>query len=144
MSEASLTELLDAAFEARKFSHAPFSRFHVGAAVRCASGAVYTGSNVESSSYGLTLCAERLALCIAIHNGERDITEIAVVCSTKDAPGPCGACRQFMVDFAADATVIMSNLRGNRRTATVRELMPWGFGPRELAEAERPEDSAKP
>ncbi len=140
MSEQSLNELLEAAIAARQRSHAPFSCFHVGAAVRSASGAIYTGSNVESSSYGLTICAERLALCIAIHNGEQEITEIAVVCSTKGAPGPCGACRQFMVDFAPDATVIMSNLEGARRTATVGELMPWGFGPRELAEADRTQD----
>jgi len=137
VSEQSLNELLEAAIAARQKSHAPFSRFHVGAAVRSASGAIYTGSNVESSSYGLTICAERLALCIAIHNGEQEITEIAVVCSTKGAPGPCGACRQFMVDFAPDAIVIMSNLEGARRTATVGELMPWGFGPRELADADR-------
>ena len=141
MTDQTLEELLEAAIEARKNSHAPFSRFHVGAAVRGGSGRIYTGSNVESSSYGLTLCAERLALCIAIHNGERDITEIAVVCSTQGAPGPCGACRQFMVDFAPDATVLMANLTGDRRTATVGELMPWGFGPRDLAAAQKsPED----
>jgi len=137
MSEQSLNELLDAAMAARQQSHAPYSRFRVGAAVRSASGTMYTGSNVESTSYGLTICAERLALCIAIHNGEQEITEIAVVCSTKDAPGPCGACRQFMVDFAPEAVVIMSNLEGVRRTATVRELMPWSFGPGELADADR-------
>jgi len=140
MTDQGLEELLEAAIEARESSHAPFSRFHVGAAVRGASGKVYTGSNVESSSYGLTICAERLALCIAIHNGESDITEIAVVCSTQDAPGPCGACRQFMVDFAPDATVLMANLRGARRTATVAELMPWGFGPGDLVAAQQHTD----
>jgi cytidine deaminase len=137
MSDPSLDELLGAAITARERSHAPFSRFHVGAAVRGASGTVYTGSNIESSSYGLTICAERLALCIAIHSGEQEITEIAVVCSTQDAPGPCGACRQFMVDFAPDAVVLMANLEGARRTATVAELMPWGFGPRELEAASK-------
>ncbi len=140
MSQESLEELLEAAFTARESSHAPFSRFHVGAAVRSASGAIYTGSNVESSSYGLTICAERLALCIAIHSGEKQISEIAIVCSTQDAPGPCGACRQFMVDFAPQATVIMSNLQGVRRTATVQELMPWSFGPSELSAAQGQKD----
>ena len=135
MSDESLEELLEAATAARKNSHAPFSRFRVGAAVRGNSGKVYTGSNVESSSYGLTVCAERLALCIAIHSGEHEISEIAVVCSTQGAPGPCGACRQFMVDFAPSAVVLMANLDGARRKATVGELMPWGFGPRELATA---------
>ncbi len=140
MSKDSLNELLEAAISARNNSHAPFSRFHVGAAVRGGSGTIYTGSNIESSSYGLTICAERLALCIAIHSGEREITEVAVVCSTQEAPGPCGACRQFMVDFAPGATVLMSNLQGDRRTASVAELMPWGFGPTELAAAERADD----
>ena len=140
MSKQSLDKLLEAAIAARQQSHAPFSRFQVGAAVRGSSGTIYTGSNIESSSYGLTICAERLALSIAIHSGEDDITEVALVCSTKGAPGPCGACRQYMVDFAPQATVIMSNLQGERRTATVGELMPWGFGPKDLAEAERPKD----
>jgi cytidine deaminase len=140
MSEQSLDELLEAAITARQKSHAPFSRFKVGAAVRGSSGTIYTGANIESSSYGLTICAERLALSIAIHSGEDDISEIAVVCSTKGAPGPCGACRQFMVDFAPDATVLMSNLQGQQRTATVSELMPWSFGPQDLSEAERPKD----
>ena len=74
-----MEDLLDAALEARQRSHAPYSQFKVGAAVRCASGRVFTGSNVESSSYGLTICAERLAICIAMHEGEQEITEIAVV-----------------------------------------------------------------
>ncbi len=141
MSDASLQELLEAAITARARSHAPFSRFRVGAAVRGASGKIYTGSNVESSSYGLTICAERLALCIAIHSGEREISEVAVVCATQDAPGPCGACRQFMVDFASEAMVLMANLNGDQRTASVQELMPWGFGPRELAAAEKSAES---
>jgi len=137
VSDLSLDELLGAAISARERSHAPFSRFRVGAAVRGASGTIYTGSNVESSSYGLTICAERLALCIAIHSGELDITEVAVVCSTQGAPGPCGACRQFMVDFAPDAVVLMANLEGARRTAMVAELMPWAFGPSDLEAASK-------
>jgi cytidine deaminase len=125
-------DLLKAAFEARTRSHAPFSRFQVGAAVRADGGRIFTGSNVESSSYGLTICAERLAICIAIHEGHKAITEIAVVADTEGAPGPCGACRQFMYDFAPNATVVMSNLQGERRTVQVGELIPWGFGPDDL------------
>ncbi len=127
-----MDRLIQAAREARKRSHAPFSRFLVGAAVLTADGTIHTGSNVESSSYGLTLCAERLAICIALHNGDRDIREIAVVADTAGAPGPCGACRQFMHDFAPQATVHMVNLQGDKRVVQVEELIPWGFGPDDL------------
>jgi len=126
------TSLLDAAKKARAQSHAPFSQFHVGAAVRTRSGKVFTGSNVESSSYGLTLCAERLAICSAVHEGDTDIIEIAVVADTAGPPGPCGACRQFMYDFAPEATVYMENLAGKVREAGVSELIPWAFGPSDL------------
>jgi len=125
-------ELVAAAFEARGRSHAPWSRFQVGAAVRVASGRVYTGSNVESSSYGLTICAERLAICTALHEGAKEINEIAVVADTTGAPGPCGACRQFMYDFAPNASVVMANLKGDRRVVPVGDLLPWGFGPGDL------------
>jgi len=134
------TALLDAAKAARFQSHAPFSKFRVGAAVRTRSGKVFTGSNVESSSYGLTLCAERLAICSAVHAGETDIADIAVVADTTGPPGPCGACRQFMYDFAPDATVFMENLSGAVREAGVRELIPWAFGPSDLLD--RPPASA--
>ncbi len=128
MSEA----LLFAAKKARAQSHAPFSKFQVGAAVRTRSGKIFTGSNVESSSYGLTLCAERLAICRAVHDGDADIVEIAVVADTAGPPGPCGACRQFMYDFAPDATVYMENLSGGVREAGVSQLIPWAFGPSDL------------
>lgn len=127
-----LEDLLQRAIEARGKANAPYSEFPVGAAVRGGSGTVYTGSNVESSSYGLTLCAERLAICFALHHGETEITDIAVVADTEGAPGPCGACRQLMFDYAPDSTVLMSNLHGDRRVATTRDLMPWGFGPSDL------------
>ena len=135
--------LLDAAREARKRSTAPYSNFEVGAAVQGGSGAVYTGSNVEVSSYGLTICAERLAICVALHEGETDLTHIAIVADTEGAPGPCGACRQFMFDFAPEATVIMENLRGVQRTTTVQILLPDAFGPADLERfrARRQEES---
>jgi len=132
MSNTTSGSLIEAALSAREQSHSPFSKFRVGAAVRTRSGRVFTGSNVESSSYGLTLCAERLAICIAVHEGHSDITEIAVVADTDGAPGPCGACRQFMYDFAPQAVVFMENLRGDSRQVQVEELIPWGFGPADL------------
>lgn len=125
-------DLVREAIAARERSHAPFSNFRVGAAVRTSTGRVFTGSNVESSSYGLTICAERLAICIAVHQGDCEITEIAVVADTQGAPGPCGACRQFMYDFAPKARVFMENLNGARREVGVEELIPWGFGPSDL------------
>ncbi len=130
MSERALVE---AATKARLCARALYSNFQVGAAVLGKSGRVYTGSNVESSSYGLTLCAERLALCVALHEGEEEILEIAVVADTDGAPGPCGACRQMMYDFAPQARVTMENLRGDQRVVQVGELLPWGFGPGDLA-----------
>jgi cytidine deaminase len=136
------TSLLDAAKAARRQSHAPYSKFQVGAAVRTRSGKTFTGSNVESSSYGLTLCAERLAICRAVHEGDADIVEIAVVADTEGPPGPCGACRQFMYDFAPNATVYMENLSGRTREAGVSQLIPWAFGPSDLLDR-RTEDSSE-
>lgn len=139
-----MDDLVKAALEARNQAYAPYSRFQVGAALRTASGRIITGSNVESSSYGLTLCAERVALSIAVHEGEREIVEIAVVADTSGPPGPCGACRQMMFDFAPDATVVMENLKGDRRVVQVAELIPWSFGPDDLASfhSRRPQDEA--
>ncbi|HCP46039.1 MAG TPA: cytidine deaminase [Deltaproteobacteria bacterium] len=131
-----MNDLLDAAIEARGRSHAPYSKFLVGAAVRGATGRIYTGSNVESSSYGLTICAERLAICTALHQGETELVEIAVVADTQGAPGPCGACRQFMYDFAPKATVLMADLHGDTRTVSVEDLIPFAFGPGDLASFE--------
>jgi cytidine deaminase len=124
--------LLQAARDARSRAHAPYSQFAVGAAVRGASGRVYVGANVECSSYGLTLCAERLAVCAAVLEGEARIDAVAVVADTEGPPGPCGACRQFLFDFARAATVHMENLKGDRRDASVEALVPWGFGPQDL------------
>lgn len=128
-----MKDLIAAAGKAREQAYCPFSKFQVGAALRTASGRIITGSNVESSSYGLTLCAERVALSIAVHEGEREIVEIAVVADTSGPPGPCGACRQMMYDFAPNARVVMENLNGDRRVVQVAELIPWGFGPDDLA-----------
>lgn len=125
-------DLITEAFAARERSHSPYSNFKVGAALKTADGRVFTGANVESSSYGLTLCAERLAICSAIHAGVTEITEVAVVADTAGPPGPCGACRQFMFDFAPDAIVHMENLHGDRRSIAVEALIPWGFGPSDL------------
>ena len=129
-----MKELLDAARAARQQSFAPYSNFLVGAAVRGASGRIYTGSNVEVTSYGLTMCAERLAIFTAGHEVERELKAIALIADTVGIPGPCGACRQLMVDFALSGTVLMSNLEDQLWEKTVEELVPWSFGPDQLTE----------
>ena len=131
-------DLIAKAFSARERSHAPYSNFQVGAALRTADGQIFTGANVESSSYGLTLCAERLAICSAIHAGATAIEELAIVADTKGAPTPCGACRQFMFDFAPNAIVHMENLHGDQKSSMVEALIPWAFGPSDLLDRGTP------
>lgn len=128
----SLLPLVEAALAVRGRAHAPWSGFNVGAAVRAPSGRIHAGANVEVSSYGLTLCAERVAISTAVVAGDRDFDAIAVVVDTDRVAGPCGACRQFLVDFAPDAVVVLVPLRADPVTTTVRELMPLAFGPADL------------
>lgn len=120
-------ELVVAATDARRWAFAPYSDFMVGAALESTDGSVFTGANVESASYGLTICAERVALVKAVSEGYTRFQCVAVVADTADLTPPCGACRQLLWEFAPDATVILANLRGDRRTFTVKELLPHGF-----------------
>lgn len=129
---ADLQPLVDAAMAVRTKAHAPWSGFQVGAAIRSPDGSVHPGANVEVSSYGLTLCAERVAIATAVVAGHRNFDAIAVVVDTDRVAGPCGACRQFLVDFAPDATVVLVPLRAEPVVTTVRELMPLAFGPADL------------
>src|SRR5262245_55833229 len=103
-------DLVTAARLARKQAFAPFSRFQVGAALDTASGLVITGCNVESATYGLTMCAERVALFAAVARGERQFRRIAVVADTADPTPPCGSCRQFLWELGGDLEVILANL----------------------------------
>ncbi|MCR4391699.1 MAG: cytidine deaminase [Candidatus Acetothermia bacterium] len=125
-------ELVRLAVEARKRAYAPYSKFPVGAALLAADGRVFTGGNVENASYGLTVCAERVALFKAVSEGARDFLALAVACG--DAPcSPCGACRQVLYEFAPDLLVIMADGEGQKcRTACLSELLPHGFGPKNL------------
>jgi cytidine deaminase len=97
--------LIAAACEIRKQAHAPYSKFHVGAALLTASGKIVTGCNVENASYGLTICAERSAVCSAIAAGERQFVAMAV--ATPGGHSPCGACRQVLVEFAPDLPILL-------------------------------------
>ncbi|CAN5854816.1 cytidine deaminase [soil metagenome] len=134
MSEQSLESLIERAADARLQSVAPFSNFLVGAAVRTENGKVYTGCNVESASYGLTVCAERVAIWKALSEGERQFAELAIVADTESLTPPCGTCRQIIWEFAKHATVVLANLRGQRETVSVKDLLPRAFDARFLKE----------
>src|SRR6185295_18399122 len=97
-------ELIQAALEAQKRAFCPYSNFPVGAALRTASGRIYQGVNVENASFGLTICAERVAASTAVANGDRDFTAIAIV--SRGGVSPCGACRQFLAEFNPNLTII--------------------------------------
>jgi cytidine deaminase len=116
--------LIDAAIAARSAAHAPYSNFAVGAALECADGTVFTGCNVENLSFGLTMCAERVAIGAAVAAGRRDFRCMAVVADT-DAPiSPCGACRQVMAEFQPSLKIISANLRGRSEVFSLAELLP--------------------
>jgi cytidine deaminase len=134
LSEESLQSLIETATEVRLQSLAPFSNFLVGAAVRAENGKVYTGCNIESASYGLTVCAERVAIWKALSEGERRFTELAVVADTESLTPPCGTCRQIIWEFAKHATIVLSNLRGQQETVVIKDLLPRAFDARFLKE----------
>ncbi len=125
--------LILAATDARMQAFAPYSNFSVGAALLAADGTIWAGCNVESASYGLTICAERVALVKAISEGQRDFTGIAIVTNVEQLTPPCGACRQLLWEFAPNADVILANLQGNRATYRIAELLPHGFDAKQLS-----------
>jgi cytidine deaminase len=112
---------------ARENAHARFSKFKVGAGLRAASGKIYGGCNVENATYGLTVCAERVAIFKAISEGERKFDAIAVVTDTDTLTPPCGACRQIIWEFCGDVPVVMSNLQGKTDVVRMSELFPKPF-----------------
>jgi len=120
-------DLIAAARAAREHAHAPFSSFRVGAAVRAKSGRVFTGCNVENATYGLTLCAERVAIFKAVSEGERGFNAIAVAADTETLTPPCGACRQIIWEFCGDAEVILANLKGKVEIYRMSQLLPKPF-----------------
>ena len=126
-------ELVERAFEMLRFSYVPYSKFPVGAALECADGTVFTGCNVENSAYGSTICAERTALVKAVSEGHRDdFVRLAVVGNSKDYCWPCGACRQMLYEFAPELTVLGARWDHQFVRLPLRELLPHGFGPKDL------------
>lgn len=121
--------LLEAAARARSRAVAPYSEFRVGAALLAENGQVYTGANVESASYGLTCCAERVALFAALTSGARNFTAVAVVARTDKGPTPCGACRQLLAEYAPGAVVYVADAAdlSSVRQFRIEELLPEAF-----------------
>jgi cytidine deaminase len=123
------SQLIQAAAKARRRAVAPYSKFQVGAALLTKTGEVITGANVESASYGLTCCAERVALFTALTSGRKNFTAIAVVARLAGAPMPCGACRQLLAEYAPEAIVFVADSKQLKtiKQFSVRELLPGAF-----------------
>ena len=127
MAEASGDALADAALRARENAYAPYSNFRVGAALEDADGRIYTGCNVENATYGLTVCAERVAVFKAISEGARKFRRIAVAADAERMTPPCGACRQILWEFCGDIEVTLMNTRGGSETMRMKDLFPRPF-----------------
>ena len=127
--------LLAAARVAREFAVAPYSHFRVGAALLAVDGRVFTGCNVENASYGLTVCAERVALLKALSEGARAFQSIAIVADTPTPTPPCGACRQLLWEYLGDVDVILGDLHAERGRHRLAALFPLPFDARLLERA---------
>ncbi|HEY2329210.1 MAG TPA: cytidine deaminase [Verrucomicrobiae bacterium] len=129
ISAEALSRLIHSADRARKGAVAPFSKFNVGAALLTKKGEIVTGANVESASYGLTCCAERVALFNALTSGRKDFVAVAVIARIAGGPMPCGACRQLLAEYASDAQVFVADSRKLKavKQFLVRELLPGAF-----------------
>ena len=116
--------LIRSSLKGRLRGYVPYSKFAVGAAVQCKSGAVFAGSNIENISYGLTICAERIATGSAIAAGEREFLAIALVADTIEPIVPCGACRQFLAEFSPDLIIVSATIMGGRKIENLSHLLP--------------------
>ena len=124
--------LVKAARAARRHAHADYSHFKVGAALETADGTIITGCNIENATYGLTVCAERVAMWKALSEGHRKFRRIAVVADTNDPTPPCGPCRQILWEFGGDLEVILANLRTEKGRHQLSALLPLPFDARLL------------
>jgi cytidine deaminase len=119
--------LIAAALAVRLNAFAPFSNFQVGAAIEDAGGRIHTGCNVENATYGLTVCAERVAVFKAISEGARKFHRVAVVAETEDLTPPCGACRQILWEFCGDVEIVLANPAGKTESYRLKDLLPKPF-----------------
>ena len=124
--------LVEVAAKARTCSLAPFSNLLDGAALRTEAGKIYTGCNIESASYGLTVCAERVAIWKALSECERDFTDLVIVVDTEQLTPPCGTCRQIIWEYCKQAKITLANLRGQRQEVHIGDLLPRAFDARFL------------
>ena len=124
--------LVTAARRARELAHAPFSRFKVGAALETLDGIVLTGCNIENATYGLTMCAERVAMFKALSEGHRAFTRIAIVADTDAPTPPCGACRQILWEFGGNLEVLLANMTAETGKHRLKDLLPLPFDARLL------------
>jgi cytidine deaminase len=129
---AAASSLVTAARAARENAVATFSGFKVGAALETADGSIITGCNVENATYGLTICAERVAMFKALSEGHRQFTRVAIIADTEAPTPPCGACRQILWEFGGDLEVTLANLTGERGTHRLKDLLPLPFDARLL------------
>ena len=130
----SASDLVSAALAARENAHARFSNFRVGAALEAADGTIVTGCNIENATYGLTICAERVAMFKALSEGRRHFTRVAIVADTQNPTPPCGACRQILWEFGGDIEVILANPQGETARFKLSALLPHPFDARLLNE----------
>jgi cytidine deaminase len=130
----SVSDLVAAALAARANAHARFSNFKVGAALEAADGTIVTGCNIENATYGLTMCAERVAMFKALSEGHRAFTRVAIVADTSEPTPPCGACRQILWEFGGDIEIILANLKRETARFKLSELLPHPFDARLLNE----------
>ena len=121
-------DLLSAAIYARQNAYVPYSGFKVGAALRGSAGEIFSGCNVENASYGLTLCAERTTVCTAVAAGVQTFTQMVIVADSETPCPPCGACRQFLFEFAPNLELWVANLSGETKFHRLCDLLPEAFG----------------
>jgi cytidine deaminase len=129
-----IAELIEAATGARMNARAPHSGFKVGAALETRAGKLYRGCNVENATYGLTVCAERVAIWNALSEGEDDFRRLSIVADSDNLTPPCGACRQIIWEYCGDIEVILANLRGRKARYRISKLFPMPFDRRFLGE----------
>jgi len=134
MVSMSIEALIQAAERVRQNARAPYSGFKVGAAVGTSNDEIFTGCNVENATYGLTVCAERVAIWKALSEGASEFQRIVIVVDTQDLTPPCGACRQVIWEFCGDIEVVLANLHGIRASYRMSELLPMAFDRRFLNE----------
>lgn len=125
-------DLLTAATDAAARAHAPYSDFHVGAALLASDGSIHAGCNIENATFGATVCAERHAVASAVLAGERQFDALAVICPADRPVAPCGICRQVLAEFCDDLPILLATPDGQREMVTLDELLPHRFGSRDF------------